>query len=113
MFSQTFLNCTNLKTIPAGLFGGLDGAPASQMFYEVFRNCVSLMLIPENLFGNIYGEAQGYMFYLTFYECCSLTGNSAKINGRYLYDIWPDFGGRVYFNARGLTDYADIPAAWK
>ena len=52
----------------------------------------------------------------TFYGCTSLTGQSAQINGKYLYNIWPSATeeqvGSAYGNATGLTDYASMPAIW-
>ena len=78
--------------------------------------------IPENLFRNISGPAMDGMFVNTFYNAgLAISGPSAKIGGRYLYEIWPDataaqvggcYGGG-YSPPTGLTDYADIPAVWK
>ncbi|MBQ7055635.1 MAG: hypothetical protein IJN91_01750, partial [Alphaproteobacteria bacterium] len=118
MFSGTFAGCSGLTgAIPDGLFGDLTGAPAITMFYNTFNGCSGLTSIPENLFGNISGTAQSYMFYQTFYNCTSLTGPSARINGQYLYEIWPDAisdqVGEMYYNATGLSDYSSIPSAWK
>ena len=117
MFAQTFRGCSGLTgAIPDGLFGNLTGAPVKMMFVRTFEDCSKLTSIPENLFGNISGAAQGYMFYRTFYNCTSLTGPSARINGQYLYEIWPDATtdhvGEVYYNAIGLSDYLYIPVAW-
>ena len=116
MFSNTFLYCSGLTSIPAGLFAGISGAPASNMFYRTFSDCSGLTSIPENLFGNISGTAQTYMFGSTFYNCTSLIGPSARINGQYLYEIWPDATssqvGDMYSGAIGLDDYRCIPTAW-
>ena len=117
MFNTTFSGCSGLTgAIPDGLFGNLTGAPVKMMFVRTFEDCSKLTSIPENLFGNISGAAQGYMFYRTFYNCTSLTGPSARINGQYLYEIWPDATtdhvGEVYYNAIGLSDYLYIPVAW-
>ncbi|MBQ7055523.1 MAG: hypothetical protein IJN91_01150 [Alphaproteobacteria bacterium] len=118
MFNSTFSGCSGLTgAIPDGLFGNLTGAPASNMFLGTFQDCSKLTSIPENLFGNISGTAQDYMFKNTFYNCTSLTGTSARINGQYLYEIWPDANsdqvGGMYKNATGLSDYSNIPSAWK
>ena len=118
MFASTFERCSGLTgAIPDRLFGNLTGAPASYMFYHTFFGCSKLTSIPENLFGNISGTAQGSMFYGTFYNCHSLTGPSARINGQYLYEIWPDAtSGQVsgmYDNATGLSDYSTMPTVWK
>ena len=117
MFYGTFRGCSGLTgAIPDGLFGNLTGAPASYMFNSTFYGCSGLTSIPENLFGNISGTAQDYMFSRTFYNCTSLTGPSARINGQYLYEIWPDATYQfndMYYNATGLSDYSAMPTVWK
>lgn len=115
MFSNTFKWCSNLTgEIPAGLFSGISGAPAQYMYNQIFYKSPGLTgQIPENLFGNITGDAAEYMFKESFFDCVGLTGPSARQNGRYLYEIWPNAGQGCYGNVTGLTDYADIPAAWK
>ena len=115
MFYRTFLQCTQLQSIPENLFAGISGAPAQDMFYGTFHGCYKLQSIPENLFGNISGPAAGWMFYSTFRECTSLTGPSARINGQYLYEIWPNVSTelRTYEGATGLSDYDQIPSNWR
>ena len=117
MFSYTFYGCSGLTSIPDGLFGNLTGAPAEGMFWCTFEACSKLTSIPENLFGNISGTAQFYMFYGTFANCTSLTGPSARINGQYLYEIWPSATwsqfASMYQNATKLSDYSSIPSDWK
>ena len=119
MFDLTFSGCSGLTgAIPDGLFGNLTGAPANSMFSGTFNGCRGLTgEIPENLFGNISGTAQSSMFSRTFSGCSSLTGPSARINGQYLYEIWPDATssqvGYMYYNVTGLSDYSNIPSAWK
>ncbi|MBQ7055919.1 MAG: hypothetical protein IJN91_03245 [Alphaproteobacteria bacterium] len=118
MFDSTFEDCSGLTgAIPDGLFGNLTGAPAYGMFDSTFSDCSGLTSIPENLFGNISGTAQSNMFFQTFYNCTSLTGPSARINGQYLYEIWPDATsgqvGDMYYRATKLDDYSNIPSAWK
>ena len=118
MFSETFWGCSGLTgAIPDGLFGNLSGAPAPAMFYSTFDGCSGLTSIPENLFGNISGTAQSHMFSETFYKCTSLTGPSARINGQYLYEIWPSEDGRyvgnMYAGCTGLSDYSSISYPWK
>ncbi len=118
MFYGTFAGCSGLTgAIPDGLFAGISGAPASYMFNYTFSGCSGLTSIPENLFGNISGTAQSHMFFGTFDGCTSLTGPSARINGQYLYEIWPDATtsqvNDMYYNATGLSDYSSIPDVWK
>ncbi len=116
MFSGTFRNCANLQSIPSDLFAGISGAPAERMFDSTFNKCANLQSIPENLFAGISGPVAEYMFWLTFADCTSLTGPSARINGQYLYEIWPGIGALgydTYENATGLSDYDQIPYIWK
>ena len=113
MFEQTFSN-SGLTSIPADLFAGISGAPAERMFFNTFNN-TNITSIPENLFSGISGPAAESMFYRTFYSCTSLTGPSARTNGQYLYEIWPDVSSYMstYRGATGLSDYAQIPSSWK
>lgn len=119
MFSFTFNDCPGLTgEIPVGLFGNLYGPPASNMFLSTFAYCSGLTgKIPEDLFGNISGEAQINMFNSTFRGCKNLTGSSPKINGQYLYDVWPDATveqvNGMYNGVTKLSDYANIPNVWK
>ena len=118
MFQGTFYGCSGLTgAIPDGLFGNLSGAPADSMFNSTFSGCSGLTSIPENLFGNISGTAQNAMFTETFYNCTSLTGPSARINGQYLYKIWPSvtgvYVGNMYTGCIGLSDYSSISYPWK
>ena len=111
MFAYTFVN-TPIASIPDGLFAGISGAPASRMFYNTFSN-TPITSIPENLFGDISGAEKYGMFEKTFSNCTSLTGPSARIGGKYLYEIWPDYIGFTYRNATGLSDYDQMPSGWK
>ena len=116
MFYGTFANCYRLTSIPGNLFAGIQGAPAQSMFEGTFAACYSLTSIPENLFGDIQGAAAGYMFSYTFNGCSGLTGPSARINGEYLYNIWPNNISNMasmYYGATGLSDYSEIPAGMK
>ena len=119
LFQHTFNGCSNLTgNIPSNLFGKLYGQAYRWTFYGTFAGCSGLTgSIPENLFGDIYGDLSNNTFSATFSACSGLTGSSAKINGKYLYEIWPDATatqvGAMYRQATGLTDYADIPTAWK
>ena len=115
MFAQTFYGCSSLTSIPANLFVGIQGAPAEGMFQYTFYGCRGLTSIPEHLFDGIdtSGAYQEVMFHETFRGCTSLTGPSARINGQYLYEIWPDASYQsTYGYATGLSDYDCIPYSW-
>ena len=116
MFFETFRNCYSLTKIPDGLFYTINGESKVRMYYATFQNCTGLTgSIPENLFGEISGTLAWNAFIYTFINCKNLTGTSAKMNGEYLYNIWPDttYAGGMYRGCTGLTDYADIPSNWK
>ncbi len=72
MFNSTFERCTSLASIPAGLFSSIQGAPAENMFDHTFWACKSLTTIPSDLFAGIQGSPAAYMFYCTFLYCTSL-----------------------------------------
>ena len=76
-FYYTFYNNTNLTgEIPADLFAGISGAPASFMFRYTFSGCSGLTgNIPENLFAGISGKPATSMFHRTFSGCSGLTGS--------------------------------------
>ncbi len=46
-----------------------------------------------------------------------MTGPSAKIGDKYLYEIWPNATnaqvGKMYTDDTGLDDWGAIPAVWK
>ena len=113
MFAYTF-DGTQITSIPENLFAGISGAPAASMFDGTFGS-TQITSIPENLFAGISGPAADRMFYSTFYDCTSLTGPSARTNGQYLYEIWPDISHdmNTYSGATGLSDYDQIPDNWK
>ncbi len=111
-FSGTFRD-TQITSIPENLFAGISGAPAESMFGGTFYNS-KLTSIPENLFAGISGAPAVDMFGFTFKNCTSLTGPSARTNGQYLYEIWPDATSQgTYSGATGLSDYDQIPDNWK
>ena len=76
-FVSTFSSNTNLTgEIPADLFAGISGAPASHMFSSTFSGCSGLTgTIPENLFAGISGKPASNMFRFTFSDCSGLTGS--------------------------------------
>ena len=71
MFSSTFEGCTNLATIPSGLFDDLETS-AQNMFANTFNGCTSLTTIPSNMFGDI-SNGETSLFYGTFKNCTGIT----------------------------------------
>ena len=114
LFDYTFFE-GGLTSIPEDMFGGLTQIKEG-MFQRTFSNCSDLTEIPEHLFDGIIPDwsYKTDMFNRTFYNCTSLTGPSARINGQYLYDIWPNaYNQGTYYNDTGLDDYDAIPSDWK
>lgn len=102
--------------IPPNLFAGIHGALLNYMFECTFEGCSGPTgSIPENLFAGIDSTADAVdrMFDNTFGGCTGLTGYSPKIDGKYLYEIWPSYKSRAYRQCTGLADYADMPAEWR
>ena len=120
-FSRSFYNCNNLISISDNLFKDGNGQITSDNFMSTFWGCRNLMAIPETLLGNdssifTRNSSIGYAFEAMFTGCDALTGPSARINGQYLYEIWPDALYNTwgpYCNASGLSDYSTMPSAWK
>ena len=119
MFDHTFAGCSALTgPLPENLFGGLSGTPAYIAFRRTFEYCTGITSIPENLFGSLSGVAEKMAFWATFGGCTGLTGPSARINGKYLYEIFSsDYSANTvdgpYCGATGLSDYATMPSDWK
>ena len=73
-FYRTFYYCSNLSSIPTGLFSGINTSSAtntSYMFYQTFRDCASLGSIPAELFSAVDTSSAtdtNSMFYYTFYN---------------------------------------------
>lgn len=116
-FASTFYRQDALTEISAELFNGVYGRPGSTMFGNTFAYCTSLKSIPDGLFNGLSGKLNLSTFGSTFDGCTGLTGPSARINGKYLYEIWPDAKstqvGSMYCGAEGLDDWDNIPDAWK
>lgn len=89
------------------------------MYLGTFYNNYSLKgEIPIGLFGNISGPMASHMFDTTFYRCRNLTGPSARNpDGVPLYQQFPNATvaqvSLMYSEDENLSDYADIPQAWR
>lgn len=124
IFAHTFEQSGFLPFIPDNLFSGISGVPAESMFDRTFMSAFittqGTVIIPENLFGDISGPIAPNAFHGTFGALYSnSTTYSARINGEFLYNIWPDapaeYFRSIYFPyiAGGYADNADIPSTWK
>jgi hypothetical protein len=137
MFSGTFSTTWTIKNIPAGLFAGISGEPAQNMFNNTFGGSTGLINIGYDaetetsghpIFGDISGAWASGMFTNTFNNDTKLASESAKMTvvtenddgtftteDKFLYEVWPTPPGdaNTYNGATGLTDYANIPELWK
>ena len=119
MFRYTFASSSKFSKIQPGLFSGISGAPANDMYLGTFYNGYGLSgEIPVGLFGNISGPLAQHMFDTTFYRCRNLTGPSARNpDGVPLYEQFSNAQAahvmHMYTEDTKLSDYADIPDAWK
>lgn len=87
------------------------------MFDQTFANCSKFSGMEDDLFGDLSGNPQPNMFYRTFYGDKKLTGYTPKINGQYLYEVWPNATsaqvGGMFGNCNKLSDYRSFPSVWR
>jgi len=109
-FNGTFMGCTSLLSIPSGLF---DNNIEVNNFYSVFRDCPS---INQALDGNIflYNDKVDDFRY-AFQDCSKLTGLGWQtiIANAEAQETPPTYTDDCFLGATSLTDYDDIPEAWK
>ena len=115
-FSGAFMYSEALTSIPATLFDGIRGELDDYMFYSMFEGSYALTEIPDGLFDGFSGNMGTGVFSYMFANCDGLSGDSAKSDGVYLYNKWPDVTADqvagMYMSDSGLSDYDDIPDAW-
>ena len=117
-YRDTFKNCSGLTgSIPDKLFGEITDYESSWNFASAFAGCKGLTgEIPDGLFGPL-TKIQVAMLQGTFSGCSGLTGNSVMVDGQFLYEKFANIDtydvSDMYQGCTGLTDYADIPTAWK
>lgn len=98
----TFQFASNLASIPAGLF---DSCAEAADFTSCFQ-LTKLKAIPVGLFDRC---TKASCFRNCFLGCGSLTGTAPK-----LWELFPDADGSGCFGGcTGLSNYGDIPDAWK
>ena len=117
LFYGTFGGCSGLTgEIPENLFSGISGETKPFLFHGTFKNCSNLTgEIPEKLFADITAsDTFVNAFAETFYNCKNLTGPSARINNKYLYELWPNVQTTqsTYYNDKLLDDYDSMPSIW-
>jgi len=120
MFRGTFIQSGLSGEIPGNLFAGINGPPAERMFLNTFNHVgyvCNFTSIGDGLFNGISGPARTGMFEGMFQNCIHLRGPSARSDGQFLYQKWPSATaaqvGNAYQGATGLSDRANIPAAWR
>jgi hypothetical protein len=95
-FYKTFQECTNISSIPSGLFVGVTGS-GDNMYRETFDRCSGITTIPSNLFANVSGGAKN-MFRSIFNLCTGLTampenlfsGVTRSAEGQFKYAFYGD-----------------------
>ena len=99
---EAFLGCSNLETIGKNVFNSSENMD----FYRAFENCSKLKCIPEDMFDNCPNVKT---FIRTFDNCYGLTGEAP--------DIWNrtnvDGTGACFSGCKNLSNYNQIPSAWK
>ena len=118
-FSDVFLGCIKLTSVPANLFAN---HPNATSFSGAFFGCMSLKSIPAGLFDN---NRMVTSFSSTFNGCTALTGESpyTMVNGKkvHLYErqnypehfTEPNLSSYTFTNCINLSDYTQIPNEWK
>ena len=122
-FWGAFRECSGLTNIPEGLF---DNCPEVTTFSYTFEKCTALESIPAGLFDN---NTKVTGLYGTFSDCTALESESPyttiKVDGNdvkvHLYEranypehfTAPTSYKKCFMGDTGLTDYTNIPAAWK
>ena len=109
-FSSCFTDCTSLTSIPSGLF---DNNTAVTIFFGCFGGCSN---IDQALDGNmfLYNDKVAD-FQQTFQYCSKLTGLGWQtiIANAEAQETPPTYTDGCFEGATSLTDYAEIPEAWK
>ena len=118
--SSAFIDCTGLKSLPAGLFA--KNAELATIT-SVFSGCTGLTSIPAGLLDN---NKKIKTAKTAFKNCSALTGESpfTQIDGRkiHLYERTAALGFTAVTNTNatdcfagctGLSDYDAMPTAWK
>lgn len=77
LFRETFMDCADLRTVPAALFNRITGAPAREMFDSTFavdEGTCGLISLPTGLFAGLSGAPAQGMFSNTFAGCSNMVG---------------------------------------
>ena len=101
-FYKTFQECTNLASIPAGLFAGVTGSTAN-MYRETFDRCSGITTIPSNLFVNATGGAKN-MFRSIFNLCTGLTSIPENLFSG-ITDAYENQFKYAFYGDNALTGY--------
>jgi hypothetical protein len=125
MFNGMFNNCTGLTAdLPSGLFADLTDITTNDGCFNSTFAGSGITGIPDDLFGRLDidpgrpPQLNTSTFWKTFSLCKNLRGESLKIHGVPVWQIWPAPADpnsvyQMYSRDDGLVDYGSIPAVYK
>ena len=113
MFHSTFQE-SGLESIPNRLFTNINGSAADVIntFRDTFNRCGNLAEIPANLFGDITDVEKREFFWGMFYGDGNLTGPAPKINGKYIWDWWPNLQTQMFTGCH-LDEQDQMPPGYR
>ena len=99
MFWATFEN-SGISELPDQLFANISGSAAgvANTFRDTFKECGNLTSIPTNLFGSITDVDNREFFWGMFYNDRNITGPAPKIDGKNLWELWPNLQTQMFTN---------------
>lgn len=113
MFHSMFEN-SGITHLPVGMFANISGSAAgvTNTFRDTFKNCNNLTSIPADFFGDITDVENREFFWAMFYGDRNLTGPAPKINGKYLWEWWPNLQTQM-FTQCNLDEQSAMPAGYR
>ncbi len=103
-FEWVFAYCANLTNLPEGLFAN---CPNVTSFKWTFAHCTSLTNLPESIFDN---SPNAKNFEGAFFDCSNLIGTAPELWERLILGL---HGLGCFYNCTQLSNYNDIPGSWK
>jgi hypothetical protein len=108
-FYVTFGECTGLLTFPRGLF---DKAPLATDFGNVLQNCNNITTDIADIFPLARYDSITHMWF-AFYMCSKMKGSGVAFINKVPNVTAYQSHDQTFYGATSLSDYAQIPVAWK